>query len=65
MKYYVDLMRIQCLDRREVEAKTEKEAKEKAIGTFNKYDIDDYDYMEVRVAECGCLAKKCDCNEGV
>ena len=47
MKYYVDLLKTVCLDRVEVEAKSKKEAKEKAYNKFNKFDLNDYDTMEV------------------
>jgi len=51
MKYKVILTRTQILDERIVEAKNEKEAKEKAYLTFNKFDRDDYDDMIVSKVE--------------
>ena len=48
--YYVDLERTQVLDRREVRANSPEEAKEKALLTFNKFDLDDYDNVRVDLA---------------
>lgn len=50
-KYTVDLIRHTILDRREVEAESEQEAKDKAMPTFNKVDIDDYDDVWVEEKE--------------
>ncbi|WP_298753788.1 hypothetical protein [uncultured Arcobacter sp.] len=47
MKYYVDLVRHTILDRREVEAENKKEAEEKAMNTFHKFDLDTYDEVWV------------------
>lgn len=47
MKYRVDLLRTQCLAWREVVADNKEKAIEKALPTFHKYDIDDYDEIEV------------------
>lgn len=47
MKYTVFLTRTQTLNSREVEAKDRAEAIAKAMPTFDKIDIDDYDEVVV------------------
>jgi len=49
--YRVILTRTQVLNSREVEASSEKEAIDKALPTFDKIDIDDYEDIKVEEVE--------------
>ena len=64
--YSVDLISHKVLGRRLVKAKNKKEAEDKALLLFDKFDLDDYDEVEVELQkeECSVCGTTDDVNYG-